>query len=243
MLKFKGCLHLVLRMQGPRVKGRILTCPVLPEDHNMYTDRIVHVATEAKEENSNAVVGELQNGLQTDPVMNVVAELKGDTDEEHMSGDCPTPTDLLISLNEVGDDSALTPHAPFANLDWDLGDEVGTGGVDMMALEEASMKEVRKRKRLPSKYICSPFIAPAAKRPKVGGTISRALLQQSDEECQSFKAWVEEDDEVEPCVIEIVIPSSYPTNRVFFRELIDETGWLSSQVSQYMDYFILQYLR
>ncbi|CAH9131834.1 unnamed protein product [Cuscuta epithymum] len=37
----------------------------------------------------------------------------------------------------------------------------------MMALEEATMKEVRKRKRLPSKYICSPFIAPAAKRPKV----------------------------------------------------------------------------
>ncbi|CAH9099068.1 unnamed protein product, partial [Cuscuta epithymum] len=169
----------------------------------MYTDRIVHVATEAEEEKSNAVVGQLQRGLQTDPVMNVVAE--------------------------VGDDFALTPHAPLANLDWDLGDEVATGGVDMMALEEASMKEVRKRKRLPSKYICSPFIAPAAKRPKVGGTITRAQLQQSDEECQSFKAWVEEDDEVEPCVIEIAIPSSYPTNRAFFRELIDETGWLSSQ--------------
>ncbi|CAH9093540.1 unnamed protein product [Cuscuta epithymum] len=111
------------------------SCPVLPEDQNMYTDRIVHVATEAEEEKSNAVVGQLQRGLQSDPVMNVVAE--------------------------VGDDFALTPHAPLANLDWDLGDEVATGGVDMMALEEASMKEVRKRKRLPSKYICSPFIAPA----------------------------------------------------------------------------------
>ncbi|CAH9131833.1 unnamed protein product, partial [Cuscuta epithymum] len=53
--------------------------PVIPEDQNMFTEPI---ATEAEEDNANDVVGEQQKGLQTDPVMNVVAELKEGTLEE-----------------------------------------------------------------------------------------------------------------------------------------------------------------
>ncbi|CAH9092880.1 unnamed protein product [Cuscuta europaea] len=82
------------------------------------------------------------------------------------------------------------------------------------------MKELRKRKRFKSKYICSPFIAPVAKRLKVGGR---------DGEYDSFKAWVEEIDGIEPTVLHLDIPSSYPTNRTFFRELMDENEWLSSE--------------
>ncbi|CAH9129048.1 unnamed protein product [Cuscuta epithymum] len=211
----------------------------------------IKISVQRLEKKVDEELGELKNLLvKVIDTVNKALQEKGNPYGPSQHGEetevCTTPVEVQRMSTHgvenagtaVGDDFALTPHAPLANLDWDLGDEVATGGVDMMALEEASMKEVRKRKRLPSKYICSPFIAPAAKRPKVGGTITRAQLQQSDEECQSFKAWVEEDDEVEPCVIEIAIPSSYPTNRAFFRELIDETGWLSSQ---HLDALVLMF--
>ncbi|CAH9110157.1 unnamed protein product [Cuscuta europaea] len=90
----------------------------------------------------------------------------------------------------------------------------------MKVIEKVSMKELKKRKWFKSKYICNPFIAPTAKRLKVGG---------SDSDYDSFKAWVEEDDAIQPSVLHQDIPSSYPTNRTFLRVLMDENEWLSSE--------------
>ncbi|CAH9114870.1 unnamed protein product [Cuscuta europaea] len=183
-------------------------------------------ATDAEGEKSNAVVGEPQHlpegensiavdsdaqNSEIDPVKIVVDELKWESEQSmtcHMYEECHTPTNLLMCLKEVEDDKIPALTVPFESLDWDVvGDDVGTAGVDMKAIEEASMKELRKRKRFKSKYICSPFIAPAAKRLKVGGR---------DGEYDSFKAWVEEIDGIEPSVLHLDIPSSYPTNRIFF---------------------------
>ncbi|CAH9071083.1 unnamed protein product, partial [Cuscuta europaea] len=153
-----------------------------------------------------------------------ISKLKWESEQSmtgHMYEECHTPTNLLMCLKEVEDDKIPALTVPFENLDWDVvGDDVGTAGVDMKAIEEVSMKELRKRKWFKSKYICSPFIAPAAKRLKVGGR---------DGEYDSFKAWVEEIDGIEPTVLHLDIPSSYPTNRTFFRELMDENEWLSSE--------------
>ncbi|CAH9110161.1 unnamed protein product [Cuscuta europaea] len=199
------------------------SCPDVAKDQNVCADPIVNVATEAEGENSIALDGETQNS-EIDPVMNIVDELKWESEqskEGHMYEECPTPTNLLMCLNEVEDDKFPALTVPFKNLDWDvLGDNVGTGGVDMKVIEKVSMKELKKRKWFKSKYICNPFIAPTAKRLKVGG---------SDSDYDSFKAWVEEDDAIQPSVLHQDIPSSYPTNRTFLRVLMDENEWLSSE--------------
>ncbi|CAH9094362.1 unnamed protein product [Cuscuta epithymum] len=211
-----------------------LSCPI----HHEVTsadDILTLDVTEDKRADSIPLEEEETNSVdEQDPSMDEEKIWEPSTVARPIHHDHVTCADdiLPIVVTRVGEDKfpPLTTPGPFETLDWDgVVEDNGTGVIDVEALEELTRHEVKKRKRFRSKYQCTPYTDPLGKRKKPAGNKNPALLEASDADYASLKAWMEEEDNVvEPSSFILELPSQESVKRAFFQELVEPEEWLST---------------
>ncbi|CAH9056908.1 unnamed protein product [Cuscuta europaea] len=92
---------------------------------------------------------------------------------------------------------------------------------------------MKKRKRYRSKYHCSPYVEPIV-------SIQPPIFYPTNDHIASLKAWIEEDDTVEPKTVVLNLPSFDEVDRDFFRELVEPDESLWSYHMDALSYLLLK---